>query len=80
VLSSPDDIMWTGHVDVTYAYPVYTHERPGIIQAIKDWLAPHDIYTLGRFGEWEYINSDKCVAKGLALGRELRSLYPASGA
>jgi protoporphyrinogen oxidase len=80
VLSSPDDIMWTGHVDVTHAYPVYTHERPGIMQSLKDWLAPYDIYTVGRFGEWEYINSDKCVAKGLALGRELRSSYRASAA
>lgn len=76
ILHSPADIVWRGHVDVHYAYPVYTHPRPGIVQAIKDWLRPRDIYTLGRFGDWEYINSDKCVAKGLALGRELRERYP----
>jgi protoporphyrinogen oxidase len=80
VLSSPEDIMWTGHVDVKYAYPVYTHDRPGIVGRIKEWLARSDIHTLGRFGEWEYINSDKCVAKGLALGRKLRSPHPAGGA
>lgn len=76
ILASPEDIVWKGHVDVHYAYPVYTHPRPGIVRAIKDWLAPFDIYTLGRFGDWEYINSDKCVAKGLSLGRELRARYP----
>jgi protoporphyrinogen oxidase len=80
VLSTPDDILWTGHVDVKYAYPVYTHDRPGIVGRIKEWLARSDIHTLGRFGEWEYINSDKCVAKGLALGRKLRSPHPAGGA
>jgi len=76
ILESPDDIIWTGHVDAKYAYPVYTHERPGQVAEIKAWLAERDMYTAGRFGEWEYINSDKCVHKGLALGRELRERYP----
>ena len=47
-------------------------ERPALVRTIKDWMAQHKIYTLGRFGDWEYINSDKCVAKGLELARELR--------
>jgi len=46
------------------------------VAEIKAWLAERDMYTVGRFGEWEYINSDKCVHKGLALGRELRERYP----
>lgn len=76
ILGSPQDIIWSGHVDVRYAYPVYTHQRPALVRAIKDALAKWDIYTLGRFGDWEYINSDKCVKKGLDLGRELREKYP----
>jgi protoporphyrinogen oxidase len=77
ILASPDDIIWTGHVDVKYAYPVYTHERPGLVTGIKRWLDRHDIHTLGRFGDWEYINSDKCVNKGLELGRALQERYQA---
>ena len=76
ILESPEDIIWTGHVDVEYGYPVYTHERPALVKTIKDWMGQHRIYTLGRFGDWEYINSDKCVAKGLSLAQELRTLYP----
>ncbi len=76
VLDSPADIVWQGHIDAKYAYPVYTHKRPGIIRQLKTWLAAQDIYTVGRFGDWEYINSDKCVMKGLTLGRELRQRYP----
>jgi len=71
-LSSASDIVWTGHVDVRYAYPVYTHQRPGLVKGIKTWLAEYDIHTVGRFGDWEYINSDRCLMKGLALGRQLR--------
>lgn len=71
VLSSPQQIRWRGHIDVEYAYPVYTHRRPALVQSIKEWLAQWNIYTAGRFGDWEYINSDKCVHKGLVLGAEL---------
>lgn len=77
VLSSPDDIVWTGHVDVKYGYPVYTHGLARIVADLKEWLVQRHIYTLGRFGEWEYINSDRCIMKGLTLGRELRQRYPA---
>ena len=80
LLRSPDDVVWTGHVDVKYAYPVYTHERPGLVRGIKDWLEGYDIHTCGRFGDWEYINSDKCVHKGLTLGEQLRERYPAPAA
>lgn len=75
VLKGPEDIIWTGHVDVNYAYPVYTHARPGMVKRIKDYLDPFDIHTIGRFGDWEYINSDKCVMKGLVLARELAARY-----
>jgi protoporphyrinogen oxidase len=76
ILDSPQDIMWQGHIDVKYAYPVYTHKRPVLVNGIKTWLAQHHIYTSGRFGDWEYINSDKCLMKGLTLGQELRQKYP----
>lgn len=75
ILDSPADIVWTGHVDVKYAYPVYTHDRPALLDEIKGWLAQYDIRTLGRFGDWEYVNSDRCVMKGLSLARELKELY-----
>ena len=77
ILTTPDDVMWTDHVDVKYAYPVYTHQRPAQVQAIKEWLATYHIYTVGRFGDWEYINSDRCLMQGLRLGQQLRAQCPA---
>lgn len=75
ILASSGDVAWSGHVDVKYAYPVYTHERPEIMQRVKAWLEDRDIYTLGRFGDWEYINSDRCLKKGLDLGERLSRRY-----
>ena len=73
VLDSVEDVLWTGHVDVTYAYPVYTHDRAAIVHQIRDFLEPLGIYTLGRFGEWEYANSDQCIKRGMELAAELRA-------
>ena len=56
---------------VKYSYPVPTHSRLDIMREIKDWLMENDIYTLGRFGEWAYINSDKAIYRGIELGRNL---------
>ena len=75
ILDSPDDIVWRSHVDVEYAYPVYTHERPALVKIIKEWMVQNHIHTLGRFGDWEYINSDKCIMKGLDMADELRHHY-----
>jgi UDP-galactopyranose mutase len=75
ILESPDDVAWTGHIDVKYAYPVYTHERPALLDTIRSWLTDCNIYTVGRFGGWEYINSDRCLRKGLDLGATLRQRY-----
>lgn len=76
ILAGPEDVIWQSHVDVHYAYPVYTHERPELVAAIKDWMAQHGIYTLGRFGNWSYVNSDRCVREGLDMGEALRQTGP----
>jgi protoporphyrinogen oxidase len=75
ILRSTSDIIWDGYKNVQYAYPVYTHQRSELVQGIKDWLAQFNIYTLGRFGDWEYINSDRCIKKGLSFAKELRKNY-----
>ena len=60
--------------DVKYSYPVPTKERDALVQEIKNWLEENKIYTVGRFGEWAYINSDKSLYRGLELGRKVAGL------
>ena len=70
-LKSLEDVLWTDIIDVKYAYPIYTHNRVGALEEIRDWLSNNNIYTIGRFGGWEYINSDKCVSYGLSFAENL---------
>ena len=60
--------------NVKYSYPVPTKNRNSIMKEIKDWLMEHNIFTVGRFGEWAYINSDKAIFRGLELGKYIASL------
>ena len=69
-----DEVIWRSHVDVKYAYPVYTHRRPALVNNIKAWLMQYNIHTLGRFGDWEYINSDRCIWKGIQLADRLKKI------
>jgi protoporphyrinogen oxidase len=71
VLREPAVVRRTATIDVGRAYPVPTHDRAARVAEIRAWLAERGIHTVGRLGEWEYVNSDECLRRGLALGRSL---------
>jgi len=48
-----------------FAYPVNTAEKPKAVEAINKWARANGILPLGRWGEWEHMNSD--VAVSLAM-------------
>jgi len=60
--------------NVKYSYPVPTKNKNYIMDEIKNFLHENNIYTVGRFGEWAYINSDKAIFRGLELGRQILSI------
>lgn len=57
--------------DVEYAYPVPTHDRDAIVSEIAAWLEEAGIHSVGRFGQWAYVNSDEAIHRGMLLGRKL---------
>jgi len=62
------------HVEVRhakYAYPVPTHDKTEIIDEIQSWLNEHGIFSVGRFGQWAYINSDESFYRGIELGKRI---------
>lgn len=44
-----------------YAYILYTHGLEPALETVKSWLAGQGIDILGRFGSYNYYNSDQCV-------------------
>ena len=71
LLESRDQVAATRVIRLPYAYPVPTHERAAIVEGASDWLAGQGIRSVGRFGEWAYINADEALYRGLRVGAEL---------
>ncbi|HLG95707.1 MAG TPA: FAD-dependent oxidoreductase [Bryobacteraceae bacterium] len=77
----PDDPIWaTAIVDLPCAYVVYDHRRKSVVASIREWLASMDILVAGRYGEWEYYNSDHAFIAGKkAADQVLQSQRKAHG-
>ena len=71
IIKSQEEVLDSKIIDVRYAYPVPSHNRKAVIEQAKAYLRENDVYSLGRFGEWAYINSDEALARGMILGEEL---------
>jgi protoporphyrinogen oxidase len=57
-----------------YGYPVPTHDRSKIVGQVRDWLAERKVFLVGRFAEWDYINSDEAMHRGMVLAAGLAAL------
>ncbi|HEV2950249.1 MAG TPA: NAD(P)-binding protein [Gemmataceae bacterium] len=69
LIRSPEVVRTTKVLHVPAAYPMPTANREIIVRQLKTWLAHRGIITVGRFGEWAYINSDEALNRGIDVGR-----------
>ncbi len=72
-LLSPEEVLFTDRTVTRHAYVVFDHAYPARRKAAFDWLDRAGLVTLGRFGRFEYDNSDQCVIKARALSEQLIS-------
>ncbi len=54
-----------------YAYVVFERDHRRNLDLVKAHAAKVGIRLLGRFGQFDYINTDQCILRGLALAAEL---------
>lgn len=54
-----------------FAYPLNTLNKPMAIKKILKYFSKNSIFGLGRWGEWEHMNSDVAVVKGIDLADKL---------
>jgi len=65
-------IVYTRVVRFLYGYPVYNLEYRKTVTDMRASVAATGLHLLGRFAQFDYINSDVCVERALALAKELR--------
>ncbi|HEV7239975.1 MAG TPA: FAD-dependent oxidoreductase [Thermoanaerobaculia bacterium] len=56
-----------------YGYPVYDLDYRKNVTAMRASVAATGLHLLGRFAQFDYINSDVCIERALALANELRN-------
>jgi protoporphyrinogen oxidase len=61
----------TAHFENKYAYPLNTLAKPAAIRSLLETMRKRNVYGLGRWGEWEHLNSDVAVEHGIELAKKL---------
>jgi len=65
-LKSPVDYNVSEH-----AYVVFDEHYETATKQVRDHLEEINVYTLGRFGEWQYYNMDVCIKSAMNLKEEI---------
>jgi protoporphyrinogen oxidase len=63
-----EEVLFVDRSSCRYAYIVYDHEHAARRASALAWCRANGIVPLGRFGRYDYFNSDQCViaARGVA--------------
>lgn len=68
-----DDVIVTETRRFEFAYPVYDHGYTERIRVFHDYFKSIGVTLLGRFAEFDYINSDECLHRAMKLADELNA-------
>jgi protoporphyrinogen oxidase len=68
------EVLFTDRSACKYAYIVYDHGFDARRDASIRWCEENGIEPLGRFGHYDYFNSDQCVISATALSEKLLDL------
>jgi len=56
-----------------HAYVVFDENYHSTVPYILDYLSSIGIYSIGRFGEWQYFNMDVCIKRSMDLAKQIIS-------
>ena len=70
-LIDPKTVNYKRVVMFPYGYPVYDLDYRKNVTELRDSVKKSGIHLLGRFAQFDYINSDVCVERAIALANEI---------
>jgi len=71
ILKESDKILVEKCFEIKCAYVIYDKNRTKIVNQIKDFLKENDIYTIGRYGSWEYAGMEDAIIQGKDIAGEI---------
>lgn len=70
----PDQVVLLDWTDNRYAYIDQDLEFPARIARVRKWFDSSGYATFGRFGRYEYHNSDQCIARAMQVHQQIRQV------
>ena len=71
ILPEGDQVIVEDVVDIPYAYVIYDHFRQQNLPKIIDYLEGNSIFSIGRYGSWEYMSMEDTLLQGKKVAEAL---------
>lgn len=71
ILNESDKIISEKCFDIKCAYVIYDKNRTRIVEQINNFLRENDIYSIGRYGSWEYSGMEDAMIQGKRTANEI---------
>lgn len=72
IINDGDEVRSINVIDMKYAYVIFNKERTETLKKINKFLNDNDIYSIGRYGGWEYSFMEKNIidARETSINKE----------
>jgi hypothetical protein len=70
-ISQNDEIAAVNIVDIAYAYVIFDKDKDEALKTINEFLRANEIYSIGRYGAWEYSFIEKNILDAKALAETI---------
>ncbi|KMQ52619.1 amine oxidase [Chitinispirillum alkaliphilum] len=71
VIEKPEQIVAEKIIDIPHGYVIFDKERNRSVETIKDFLTKRNIYSVGRFGAWEYSSMEDAFTMGVEAAEDI---------
>ncbi len=71
ILEREDEILVRKCISIPYAYVIYDQNRDRNLKIIQDYLQEKNIYSVGRYGGWNYSTMEEAILEGKQVAEEL---------
>ncbi len=72
VLKSSDKIISECILDIPYAYIIYDENRKSSLETIHNYLRKNFIFSIGRYGGWQYSTMEDAILEGKEITKWLK--------
>ena len=71
ILKSPEQIIATKVFDIKYAYVICDEKYFGVRSIIHHFLENHSIFSIGRYGSWDYSTMEDTIIEGRKITEKI---------